>query len=185
MFETFDAIIDPPTPLSDINTVFAKLHAKYIFEDGAVRAMRQLTAHPSSQTAVLRSHDCDDARWKPLCALLELPEPAQPFPTGAPRIHRVFRVDRPQTAGSVTPSGLQLPAEPLDESPWILPPASAWQPVLSDLPISTPAVTSILQASMKDSPSAFRTLTETFPGNMAAFATEGLIHGETCVGLIT
>lgn len=62
MFETFDAIIDPPTPLSDIVTVFAKLNTKYIFEDGAVCAMRQPTACPSSQTVVLRSHDSDDAR---------------------------------------------------------------------------------------------------------------------------
>jgi GR25 family glycosyltransferase involved in LPS biosynthesis len=183
MFETFDAIIDPPTPLSDINTVFARLHAKYIFEDGAVRAMRQPIFHPSSRTVVLRSHDGDDARWKPLCVLLGLPEPTQPFPTGAPRLHRVFRVGRPQTAGSVTPLGLQRPAELLDESPWVLPATSAWQPVLSDRPISILAVTSILQASMKDSPSAFRTLTETFPGNMAAFSTDGLVHGETGVDL--
>ena len=183
MFETFDAIIDPPTPLSDINTAFTKLDAKYIFEDGVVCAMHQSIAHPSSKTVILRSHDGDDARWKPLCALLELPEPVQPFPTGALRVHRVFRVDRSQTTGFVRPSGLQRPSDMLDESPWILPPTSAWQPVLSDRPILTPAVTSILQASMKDSPSAFRTLTETFPGNMAAFTTDGLVQSETSVGL--
>ena len=37
---------------------------------------------------------------------------------------------------------------------------------------------------MMDSPSMFRTMTETFPGNMAAFVTDGLVHRETGVGLI-
>ncbi|MDT0636373.1 family 16 glycosylhydrolase [Spectribacter hydrogenooxidans] len=183
MFETFDAIVDPPTPLSEINKVFAKLDTKYIFEEGALREIRQPISQRSSQAVVLRSYDGDDARWKPLCALLDLPEPAQPFPSGPPRVHRVFRVGRPETWGTMVPGGLQRPAAPLDESPWILPTASAWQPVLSDRPLLIPAVTSILQASMRDFPSAFRTLTETFPGNMAAFATEGLVHGETFVGL--
>lgn len=182
IFKTFDAIIDPPTPLSDIVIVFAKLNAKYVFEDGAVLAMPQPTARPSSQTVVLRSQG-GDARWTPLCALLELPAPAQPFPTGAPRVHRVFRDDRPQAGGSVAPSGLRRPTEPLDESPWILPPASGWRPALSNCPISPPSAPCLLQAAMKDTPSAFRTLTETFPGNMATFVTEGLVYSKTGVRL--
>lgn len=83
----------------------------------------------------------------------------------------------------MTPSELQRPAEPMDESPWILPPASGWRPVLSDRTNSTLAMPCLLQASIKDTSSAFRILTETFPGNMAAFAAEGIVHDNRGVRL--
>lgn len=176
MFDTFDALIDPPTPLAEIDAAVVGLDVKYIFEDGACFDAPQL----SSQIVILHSSDLD-ARWRSLCAALDLPEPAQPFPAGARRIHRLFRQD---SSGSREPTGTTSSIATMDDTPWLLPASAAWCPGANDDAPPAAAMPISLQASMTDAPSAFRNLTETFPGNLAAFAEDGLIRDNGLIRLV-
>jgi GR25 family glycosyltransferase involved in LPS biosynthesis len=176
MFQTFDALIDPPTPLAEIEAAVAKLGAKHVFEDGAFFDGEQL----SSQTVALHTADLD-GRWRSLCAALELPEPAQPFPTGPPRVHRLFRQD---SSPSREPAAAKSSIAPMDDTPWLLPASAAWSPgAHADTP-TAPTMPIILQASMTEAPSAFRNLAETFPGNLAAFAEDGLFRDNGLIRLV-
>lgn len=176
MFDTFDALIDPPTPLTEIDAAVTGLGATHIFEDSACFEARQL----SSQAVVLHSPDLD-GRWRPLCAALNLPEPAEPFPAGAPRANRLFRCT---PSLSHNAAGAQCSIAAMDDTPWVLPASAAWCPRMHDDTPPSAAMPITLQASMTDDPSAFRNLNETFPGNLAMFAEDGLIRESHSIRLI-
>ena len=107
LFEVFDALVDPPLTPDALSAAIARTDSRFIVEgNAALGSEMEPDRLPSSRTAIL-SHDGPDARsWEPLCALLGLDAPVQPFPAGAPRALRIFRDDRPDAAHrSAAPSG--------------------------------------------------------------------------------
>jgi len=67
---------------------------------------------------------------------------------------------------------------PLDDSPWVLPSNSGWKPrPIADRPASS-AVDLLVRSDMKAATSSFSAMVETFPGNLASFARDGLIRDE-------
>jgi GR25 family glycosyltransferase involved in LPS biosynthesis len=184
LFEVFDALVDAPLAPGALSAAIARTDVKFLLEaNAALRSEIELVRLPSSRTAVLSQDRPDTRSWEPLCALLGLAEPIQTFPFGAPRGLRIFRDDRPDTA-SRSAAPLRRKACPLDESPWVLPPRSGWQP---GPPMGRPvplAGKRLVHAAMTTATSSFPRLVETFPGNLSSFAQEGLLHDEDGAHLV-
>jgi len=177
-FEVFDVLVNAPLALGALRAAIARADVKFLVETNAkFRSEVDPRCLPSSRT-VLLSHERPDTRlWEPLCTLLRLVEPAQTFPIGAPRDFRIFRDDRSVEAHR---SALQLSKEicSLDDSPWVLPPKSRWQPGLPT-PYPLPPAGELLVFSKMTIPMpSFLGLVETFPGNLASFTQEGLVHDD-------
>jgi GR25 family glycosyltransferase involved in LPS biosynthesis len=184
LLEVYDALVDPPLSPRGLSAVIARTDSRFVLEvNAALCSVTERDCLPVSRTAIL-SHDGSDNRpWDPLCNLLGLAVPAQTFPIGAPRGLRVFREDRSDLARhSATP--LLLKDYPLDDSPWVLPPRSGWQPRPSigrPLPL---AGKRLIHAAMTTATSSFLGLVETFPGNLASFAQEGLRYKDDGAHLV-
>src|SRR5882724_1254131 len=176
LFEVFDALVDAPLAPGALSAAIARMDTMFLLEANA--ALRsEMERLPPSRTAVLSHDRPDTGSWEPLCAILGLAEPVQTFPIGAPRGLRIFRDDRPDAARrSAAP--LRQKACPLDDSPWVLPPRSGWQsrpPTGRPVPL---AGTLLVHASMTTATPSFPGLVETFPGNLASFAREAVVHVE-------
>jgi GR25 family glycosyltransferase involved in LPS biosynthesis len=177
LFEVFDAIVDAPLTPDALSAAIARIDTKFILEtNAALRHKLEPERLPSSRTAVLSPGQADVESWEPLCALLGLAQPVQDFPVGAPRGWRIFRDDRPGP-GRVSVPGRRKDHR-LDDSPWVLPSGSCWEsrpPTSQPLPL---AGRCLIHAAMTAATPFFTGLVETFPGNLASFAREGLVHDE-------
>jgi len=184
LFEVFDALVDAPLAPGALSAVIARRDARFLLEANAARRSEmEPESLPSSRTAVLLHSGPDAGSWVPLCVLLGLTEPVQIFPVGAPRALRIFRDDRPDAARrSAIP--LRRKTCPLDDSPWVLPPRSGWQsrpPTGRTLPRVEEC---LVHAAMTTATPSFPGLVETFPGNLASFAHEGLVHDQEGAHLV-
>jgi GR25 family glycosyltransferase involved in LPS biosynthesis len=177
LFEVFDALIDAPLTPDALSAAIARTDTKFILEtNAALRHKLEPERLPSSRTAVLSPGRADVESWEPLRALFGLAQPVQAFPVGAPRGWRIFRDDRPGP-GRVSVPGRRK-AHRLDDSPWVLPSGSGWEsraPTGQPMPL---AGRCLIHAAMTAATPFFTGLVETFPGNLASFAREGLVHDE-------
>lgn len=182
LFAVFDALIDAPLAPDALSAMIARKDTKFILETNAApRHKLDPERLPSSRTVVLSSCQEEVESWKPLCALFGLDQPVQTFPVGAPRDWRIFRDDRPSTGHMTGPD--QRKAHRLDDSPWVLPYGSGWEPrPLTDQPMPLTGKC-LVHATMKAATPFFTELVETFPGNQASFAREGLVYDEYGVHL--
>jgi GR25 family glycosyltransferase involved in LPS biosynthesis len=184
LFEVFDALVDPPLAPGALSAAIARTDSRFLLEaNAALWSEIEPERLPSSRTAVLSHDGPDTGPWEPLCALLGLAEPVQTFPVGAPRGLRVFRDDRPSAARR-SAAALWRKDCPLDDSPWVLPPQSGWQPrppTGRPLPL---AGRRLVHAAMTTATPSFPGLVETFPGNLASFAQEGLMYDDDGAHLV-
>lgn len=180
---TFDALVNAPLSTDAISATVAQTSARFLFEARASLGYG-ITPDvlPASRTAILSSDDAGDASWQPLCALLSLAPPIQAFPIGPPREWRIFRDDRSALARGAASAAPWT--GPMDDSPWVLRPGSNWpSPPRTDRPVR-PASTRLVHATMSVATPLFPGRVETFPGNLAAFAREGLVHDANGAQLI-
>lgn len=184
LFEVFDALIDASLAPDALRTAIARTDVRFLVEaNAAFQSEMEQRCLPSSRTAFLSPDGQNTRSWEPLCTLLGLAEPIQAFPIGTPRDLRMFRDDRPGTALRIAPSLPQKPCS-LDDSPWVLPPQSGWQPRgLSGRPVP-PAGECLVFSEMTTAMSSFTPLVETFPGNLASFSQDGLVHDKDGTHLI-
>ncbi|ESZ61603.1 glycoside hydrolase [Mesorhizobium sp. L103C131B0] len=176
----FDALVDAPLTPEALSAAIKQSGTKFIVEPNAAFRTALELKRPSRLTVLNERQD--GRTWAQLCAPLGLTEPVHAFPIGTPRTWRMFRDDRSDgspTAIARTFTEVSL----LDDSPWVLPAQAIWERGrVSNRHMSSPGTT-VLAAGM-DSPSPWlKTLVETFPGNLASFATVGLRHGPDGVQL--
>ncbi|MFC5743578.1 family 16 glycosylhydrolase [Dyella tabacisoli] len=183
LFGTFDAVINAPVAWSALSVVTGSADAKFLIEEAAFPPLGGLMPLPSGRTFVLPDDMSDFEGWGPLCAFLGLDEPTQAFPAGAERRLRVFRDDRPISAQRITVPLFRRSASQLDDSPWVLPAGCDWHPSTSIADRTSFAEELSAHTVMTTDPS-LRTLVETFPGNLASFENEGLLHNEEGIRLI-
>jgi len=178
LFEVFDALVDAPLAPDAVRGAIARMDTKFILEAGtALRSAPDPQCLPSWRTSVLALRRTDGVgAWDHLCALLGLAQPAQAFPRGAPRGWRLFRDDRPSSGRS--PVAYSRTSHRLDDSPWVLPSECGWEPRPGTGQPMPPGGRCLTHAPMTEETPLFNTLVETFPGNLASFAREGLAHGE-------
>ena len=172
--ETFDSLIDAPLAPCALILAMATVDIKFVLEESAALSFEmELRRLPPSRTVVLSKVKS----WEPLCALLSLERPVQAFPIGAPRQLRIFRDDRLDSP--VRHEADREKAVLIDDSPWVLPPSSDWRPRNPSLEPSTIQGTRVIHAAMTSSSPFFSALVETFPGNLAKFERQGLMHDES------
>lgn len=178
LLEIFDAFVDAPLTPAALSAAIGRSDARFVLETGSAGPCGPNPARlPASRTTVLPQEGADDRTWDSLCALLSLSRPLEPFPAGTPRGLRLFRDDRPAGACAPSTAGWGRTA-PLDDSPWVLPPKSGWQPRSPADRGAGPTGDLLVHATMRTATSSFPGLVETFPGNLTSFAKDGLACDE-------
>jgi GR25 family glycosyltransferase involved in LPS biosynthesis len=184
LFDVFDVLVDAPLASGALCAAIARRDVSFLVEaNAALRFEMEPGCLPPSRTALLTEGRLNLGSWEPLCTLLGLAEPVQSFPIGAPRKLRIFRDDRPNAMHLAVPS-LPQNASLLDDSPWILPQQSCWQPRSPSGRHASPAGERLIFSEMTTSISPFVGLVETFPGNRASFSQDGLVHDDDGAQLI-
>lgn len=180
----FDALVGVPLKQTAIATAMYTQGMKFFLEAGTTNKLELDPASlPSSRTTVLACENLDDRVWEPICSLLDLLPPPDSFPVGALRSERLFRDDREDHNCSYSESG-QFDNFQLDDSPWVLPRTSGWQPRPPFQRSSSCAVELLVREAMKTPTPLFPALVETFPGNLASFAKKGIQWDEEGAHLI-
>lgn len=183
LLETFDALVDAPLSAEAIFAAIAQVTSRFLLEATAGLPFKfSLDILPPSRTVVLSNIEACNASWQPLCALLGVPLPVEPFPIGPPREWRIFRDDRATSARRG--SGAVPRVDPMDDSPWALLPEKGWpSPPRPDRAVQSTG-TCLVHATMTTATPLFPGNVETFPGNLAAFDRDGLVHGTDGAQLI-
>lgn len=178
VFEVFDAVVDAPLIPAAVAAVGAAERFVILLEAGARAPAGLEREHLSASRSAVWVPDASGCRsWEVLCDLLGVVAPVDEFPVGASRSLRLFRDDRPATRlASAVRS--QRVSRSMDDSPWILPLTSGWQPALHATSLPPVAGQPIVEASMTEASTEFRGLVETFPGNLASFVLESLEHSD-------
>lgn len=184
IFDTFDALVNAPLAPDAVSVAIERGDTRFLLEANASLCSGIEGAHVSpSRIAVLPTSNSEPGSWEPLCALLGLDKPVQSFPVGARRSMRIFRDDRSTAICQFTPPSPRQVCL-LDDSPWILPTRSNWQsrpPTGKPLPLTGKR---LVHATMMTETASFRRLVETFPGNLASFTQEGLVHDKNGACLV-
>lgn len=177
ILDTFDALVDPPLTTNALVATLANRDTKFIVDNALSSSAHWRDGLPAARTLVVQHALPYSEPWGPLCAFLGLDEPVQAFPIGAARHLRVFRDGRPDSAQRARSDRFLQNAHQLDDSPWVLPPRSDWHPSACIAQTAPFGRRRVVQEPMV-APSSFRALVETFPGNLASFEKDGLMHDE-------
>lgn len=183
VMKTFDAVVDAPLVAAALTAAAADERAVILLEaDAPIPTGLQLDRLPPSRLAALPEGAYGGRSWEVLCSVLGLVKPVEDFPAGAPRAFRLFRDDR--STEQVTSATRIRRDHALDDSPWVLPPSSCWQPGLNADRPARAAGLPITEATMTEVSTSFPGLVETFPGNLASFARDNLEHGNEGAQLV-
>ena len=178
VLDEFDAVVNAPVVPATVAAASLDKRFVILLEADAPTPMgldpTQLLA---SRSAIVAPDDSGRGSWEVLCDVLGLVRPVDDFPVGAPRSLRLFRDDRPAGPRASAARSHRSSCS-MDDSPWILPPTSGWQPVLRTSPLAAAADRPIVEAGMREESTEFPGLVETFPGNLASFARENLEHSD-------
>lgn len=178
IMQIFDAIVDAKFTSAALDAAIADESVCFLIEEGAVSVpSMSLGRLPERRIALLPLGVAEGSSWSSICMLLDLGEPAEAFPQGAPRSRRMFRDDRAFDVprASVSPS---LRSPNLDDSPWVLPASVGWGPrIVCERPQSQPG-RCVLRAEMTSPDPSILSLVETFPGNQASFTADGVVYSE-------
>ncbi|MGH2554372.1 MAG: family 16 glycosylhydrolase, partial [Actinomycetota bacterium] len=184
VLKTFDALVDAPLVPAALAAAAADERSVILLEDDApTPAGMERDWLPPLRSAILAPDDSWSGSWEVLCGVLGLVKPVEAFPAGAPRTFRVFRDDRP-TGRLGSAARIRRDKCSMDDSPWVLPPSSGWQPVLNASRSARAAGLPIAGARMTEASTSFPGLVETFPGNLASFARENLQHSDEGARLV-
>lgn len=184
VLKTFDALVDPPLVPAAVAAAAADERSVILLEvDAPTPAGLEPGRLPPLRSAILAPSDSYGGSWEALCGVLGLVKPVEAFPAGAPRSFRVFRDDRPRERLEPA-TRIQRDSCSMDDSPWVLPPSSGWQPVLNGSRSARAAGLLIAEAPMREASTSFPCLIETFPGNLASFARESLRHSDEGTQLV-
>jgi GR25 family glycosyltransferase involved in LPS biosynthesis len=182
LLNTFDAVVDAPLAPCAVSAAIARVGAKFVFEAGGhPGGAIQPGLSPPSRTALLSRDASGGASWQALCALLRLDPPIHAFPEGAPRAWRLFRDDRPVVRSA---SGDARWVGPMDDTPWTLLPQSNRPSLPRPDRTGRSRGARLVHATMTTPSPQISGRVETFPGNLAAFAREGLRYGEDGASLV-
>jgi GR25 family glycosyltransferase involved in LPS biosynthesis len=95
VLQTFDALVDPPLEHEAVSLISSHETAIVVAEQGAAVPNELRPAVLGSQRSLILEGRLAKA-WGPLCRLLGVEVPVEPYPTGVPRTFAAFRDARPQ-----------------------------------------------------------------------------------------
>ncbi len=176
LLETWDALVDPPLSRSAWDRIRSYHGVKVLFEPEASReAEWQALGGWTSDPNVLTGSRWDGASWRPLCDLLGVNEPTESFPLGPLRAWRTFGDDRGAEANGGGPAAGSSGA--IDDSPWVVPPSGDWPAAPRGRRSLQPAEPPLMTAPMTSATSLMAAEAGSFPGNLAAFTRDRVVHG--------
>lgn len=167
---TFDALVDAPLDASTVLEIASDETAVVVAEQGAPVPADLHPKHLGRQRGVL-IEDGAIPDWRPICELLGVDVPADPYPAGVPRAFGAFRDARPDSRTAHVGGSLGV-----DDTPWVLPAHSGWKPLLCTVKASPLPERPRIDAPMDQPTRALTSLDETFPGNLASFSRTNLRH---------
>ncbi|MDF9792461.1 UNVERIFIED_ORG: GR25 family glycosyltransferase involved in LPS biosynthesis [Methylobacterium sp. SuP10 SLI 274] len=176
LLDAFDALVDAPLATCALSDAIGRSDVRFVLE-GHAPARHGVAADrlPPGSTAILPPLGSDAGRWRPICDLLGVEPPPHIFPVGPPRCWRLFRDDR--KANGLPVSAPPRGAPPADESPWAMLPGSDWPPSAPPERSGPARGERLVHAPMTAATPQFPGRVETFPGNLATFERDGLVHG--------
>ncbi len=173
LLQTFDALVDAPLSNGAICSAASQSTARFILDADAYIDF-PLIRLPRLRTAMLQTNELSGGSWEPICNLLGLATPVDPFPVGPQRAWRLFRDDRsaciPQNIGGSLSNCL------MDDSAWALAPECGCISHATSAPATMQSDRCIITESMMYATPLLRVSVETFPGNLASFDQNGVIH---------
>lgn len=95
ILQTFDALVDAPLEPAAVSLISSDETAIVVVEQGAAVPAELDPAILGSQRSIT-VEDTSPGTWEPLCRLLGVQVPAEPYPVGVPRTFGAFRDARPQ-----------------------------------------------------------------------------------------
>ena len=110
-----------------------------------------------SRSAILTLDGSAYPSWEVLCRVLRLSTPAETFPAGAPKVFGLFRGAR-AAARTGPAERFRGNTGSMDDSPWVLPPSSSWQPAPNESHPHDAAGAIIAQAGRRRQEARSRTL---------------------------
>lgn len=168
---TFDALVDAPLDSAARSLISADETAVIVVEQGATVPSDLNPTRLGPKRAVM-IEGAVTTDWLPICKLLGVDVPAEPYPTGVSRAFGVFRDARPEARVTAPESG----SLDTDDTPWVLPATSGWRPLLHTGNEPPPPGPRCIDAPMDRPTPALAALAETFPGNLASFSRTNLRH---------
>ena len=181
---TYDALVDAPLAPAALFAIAMEERCSVFLENGVPPPPGLERVHLSPfRYAILPSDNSCGGSWEVLCDVLGLVQPSEAFPSGTPRSFRSFRDDRPQDRLRST-GRVRRDRCSIDDSPWVLPPASGWQPTYEPSRSQAAAGFPLAEASMTTASASFPGMVETFPGNLASFEMENLRHSNEGAQLV-
>jgi hypothetical protein len=184
VLKTFDALVDAPLMPAALAAAAEDERSVILLEaDAPTPAGLERDRLPPLRATILAPGNSWGESWDVLCGRLGLVKPVEAFPAGAPRSFRVFRDERP-TGRLASAARIGRDKCSMDDSPWVLPPSSGWQPVLNASRSARAAGLPITEAGMTEASTSFPGLIETFPGNLASFEREGLQYTDEGAQLV-
>ena len=175
LWAEFDAVVDASLTPTALHAALEHADARFVLDSDAPER-RDFELLAPSRTAFCLVNGEGRERWQALCELLAVKIPVDAFPVGATRNQEVFRDDR-QRGERASYSCPFFTLNPMDSSPWILPPSSKWSPS-SQRPRASPLVAAQSSTKRLSLLSASHATVGTFPGSLAWFSPKSITHGD-------
>lgn len=170
--EVFDAVVDPPLDQDALGAVIGRTDARFVVEAGAAGPNGPWSELlPPRRTAVV---DPSVPLWDPICRILGLTIPAEAYPAGTPAGTGMFRDERANPPRWIAPMET-TETMPMDDSPWVMPITADWRPRPVELP-KEPGMSGKACGLAEPCLPELVTMIETFPGNLAVFARDGVVE---------
>ena len=174
-FERYDALVDARLSQDALSAASKCRRSRFVFEPNSrMEFAEQVSRLPSSQTTVLPGNGPCDTWWEPIGSLIDVEPPIQAFPAGPPRTWRMFRDDARASAAT---ADVLRQSDEMDDTAWAIARTPGQHACLRHDRAPSPEFVTLIQEALTTQTSRFRVSVGTFPGNMAAFATEGVVHG--------
>lgn len=175
LFNTFDALVDPPFPPYALPDAVPELVTGLVLEP--IRAERIFASvRPKLPWTILPGDGPSDDWWLPLCSLMGIETPVQGFPSGAPRDWRLFRDGRRTGRPSTEHIRAARPMA-MDDTPWAIETAHGWLPPIYGPASPCEGAAVEMRCPLTEPTSEMPAMLGTFPGNLATFESNAIDHG--------
>lgn len=174
-FDGYDALVDARLTEHALAVAATYKRTRFVLEPNSrLEFAEHVSRLPLPQTTFLPDDGPGDTWWRPLTSLIDVEPPIQAFPVGPPRTWRIFRDD---TRASSATADVSRQSDVMDDTAWAIAraPGCAACPRHDRAPSAE--FTTLMEETLTKPTPRFRARVGTFPGNRAAFAREGIVHG--------
>lgn len=175
LFNTFDAIVDPPFSPDALPDEVAELVTGLVLEPSRADET-VVTSRPKHWWTILPGDGPGDDWWPPLCSLAEMKTPVQKFPCGAPSHWRLFRNERRIYRPSTENTRAARPIA-MDDTPWAIKTDDVWPPSVCDPTCLKEDGAVEIRCPLTEPTIDMPAMLGTFPGNLATFEPNAIDYG--------